>query len=317
LLTRSGYLDDLLERIAQEHLDDQISTSSGGSLELARRWLFNCLDNHQACRHRETEPWVPTRLLDAGSGENPVIRLVLGSSLKQDSLYLALSHRWGDEKRFALQSENFSMYQQEIKATQIPPTLREAVEVTRALGLRYLWVDSMCIFQDDPKDWIHESAAMSKVYGSAICTIAASNSSSGDAGCFSTRNPYRIRPCRIPNPFNTNSKYSFYVRSQYLNQIHNREVRGSEWYNRGWVFQERILSSRLLLFSRTQVLWACKELQAAETWPCGKTTAKYIDRFDSFAVEKARFMQLIHPSDGVKKKHDTWWNFLRTTCPRS
>jgi hypothetical protein len=240
-----------------------------------------------------------------------VIRLVSGSSLKQDAVYLALSYRWGIKKDFALQCKNLSIYKQEIPSTQIPPVIRDAIEVTRSLGFRYLWVDSMCIIQDDPEDWARESATMSKIYGSAVCTIAAANSGSDDTGFFSSRNPYRIRPCRIPNPFNTNSKYSFYVRSQYLNKIHMREIRDSDWFNRGWVFQERILSSRLLLFTSTQVLWACQELQAAETWPCGKTGANYIDRFDSFAAEKARFMELMDPWDGVNNSHDAWWSFIR------
>jgi len=68
----------------------------------------------------------------------------------------------------------------------------------------------------------------------------------------------------------------------------------------------------LLFFSETQVLWACRVLQAAETWPCGKTTENHIDRFDSFAVEKTRFMRLMDPLHGVKGDHDTWWTFLES-----
>ncbi len=169
----------------------------------------------------------------------------------------------------------------------------------------------MCIVQDDPDDWARESATMSKVYGLATCTIAAANSGCGGGGFLTSRNPYRVRSCRVPNPFKMDSKHSFYIRSQYLHKIHDRDVRRSLWYNRGWVFQERTLSPRLVVFCGTQILWACERLQAAETWPCGKTRKNYIDQFESFTVEKARFYELLNRWEGVQRDHSTWWNFLQ------
>jgi hypothetical protein len=115
----------------------------------------------------------------------------------------------------------------------------------------------------------------------------------------------------VPNPFSAGTKYFFNIRSQYLHRIHDREIRGSLWYNRGWVFQERTLSPRLLIFSGTQILWACKQLQAAETWPCGKTSENHIDQFGSFMAEKAQFDKLLDRSCGVSINHSTWWAFLR------
>jgi hypothetical protein len=88
-------------------------------------------------------------------------------------------------------------------------------------------------------------------------------------------------------------------------------VKESLWYNRGWVFQERTLSRRLLIFGKSQMLWACEELQAAETWPCGKTSKNYIDRFESFEVEKSRFHALLDRTKGVSKDHTSWWTFIK------
>jgi hypothetical protein len=119
----------------------------------------------------------------------------------------------------------------------------------------------MCIVQDDQDDWSRESATMSKVYGLATCTIAAALDGNGNDGCFANRNKYRVRPYKIPNPFTTNSNLSFYVRSQYLSEIYKREVMDWPWYSRGWVFQERTLTPRLLIFGKTQILWSCHKLQ--------------------------------------------------------
>ncbi|OAL56187.1 HET-domain-containing protein [Pyrenochaeta sp. DS3sAY3a] len=304
-----------VEELAQRSLDGQTTTGSQESLQIARAWLHNCLTSHSSCKPLQPEPWLPTRLLDVGSFDKGTMRLVLGASLDMDTQYVALSHRWGTDKTCVLNSTNLTTYQEQILQTDLSATIRDSVVVTRALGLRYLWVDSMCIIQDDSDDWARESATMSKVYGLSTCTIAAANSGSGSSGCFANRNQYRVRPCRVPNPFKTDSKYSFFIRSQYLHNIHDRGVRGSLWYNRGWVFQERTLSPRLLIFCGTQILWACEGMQAAETWPCGKTGENYIDQFKSFAVEKARFRKLLHEDHGVSMDHSSWWDFLQDYIP--
>ncbi|KAK2612607.1 hypothetical protein QQS21_001379 [Conoideocrella luteorostrata] len=299
------------EEIAQRNIDEQASTGCQEGLQLGRAWLHNCIANHKSCGPRQPETWLPTRILDVGSVDDPTVRLVLSSSLDMDTQYAALSHRWGADKSFVLNSANITVFQQALPISEISATIRNSIVVTRAIGLRYLWADSMCIVQDDPSDWARESASMAKVYGLSTCTIAAANSGCGDTGFFATRNQYRVRPCLVPSPFKTGSKYSFYIRSQYLNRIHDREVKNSPWYNRGWVFQERVLSPRLLIFSGTQILWACEQQQAAETWPRGKTSENFIDRFESFEVEKDRFYKLLDSSSGVSIDHCTWWPFLQ------
>jgi hypothetical protein len=256
---------DATEEIAQTNLNGQTSSGSRENLQLAKMWLHNCMHSHLSCNPPKTANWLPSRLLHVGSQDEPVLRLILSSSISLESQYAALSHRWGTNKGFLLTSANFPQYLKSIPVSGLSSTLRDAVDTTRGIGLQYLWVDSMCILQDDPEDWACESATMAQVYGLSTCTIAAANSGSADGGCFVSRNQFRIRPCSIPNPFKTDSKYSFYVMSQHLNQIHERDVRDSLWYNRGWVFQERTLSPRLLIFGKTQMLWACEHLQAAET----------------------------------------------------
>lgn len=278
---------------------------------MAKSWLYNCRACHPSCRPHQLEPWLPSRLLDVGSDNETTIRLVLSASMKQWTQYAALSYRWSSDKSFVLSSTNITGYQETIALSDVSATIRDSVAVTRALGLQYLWIDSMCIIQDDPIDWSREATTMSKVYGLSACTIVAANSGEDSSSCFATRNPHRVRPCRVPNPFKMDSKYSFYIRSQYLHHIHDREIRDSVWYNRGWVFQERTLAPRLLMFSGTQIIWSCEKLQAAETWPCGKTSENYIDRFESFAVERARFHRLLDPLCGVSTSHSAWWDFLQ------
>ncbi len=99
--------------------------------------------------------------------------------------------------------------------------------------------------------------------------------------------------------------------SQQLGEIHDKEVRSSKWFKDGWVFQERILAPRLLTFSRSQILWGCSELQAAETWPCGKTSKHHIDRFVSVEVEKARLSEVFDKCPGSFVSHAPSWTLLQ------
>ncbi|KAK3394998.1 heterokaryon incompatibility protein-domain-containing protein [Podospora didyma] len=311
LVTVLTKTDDELEDAAQKNLDNQGSTGTPETLDMAKTWLNTCVANHPSCEPTQPSSWLPTRLLDVGSVGDRTVRLVSGSLLELGSRYVALSYRWGTDTSCNLVSKNIASYEEGVPLLQVSATIRDSVQVTRNLGIRYLWMDSLCIIQDDPADWATESATMSQVYSLATCTIAAANSGCYKSGYIVPRNQYRVRPCRIPNPFKTNSKYSFNVRSQYLNRIHDREVRQSPWYSRGWVFQERTLSRRLLIFSEKQILWSCQKLQAAETWPVGKTSKNHIDRFESFEVEKERLNRLLDKSEGVCKGHAAWWTFLR------
>jgi hypothetical protein len=63
----------------------------------------------------------------------------------------------------------------EIKIIQLPKTFQGAVEVTRELAIRFVWIDSLCIIQDDPDDWARESKRMKSVFTSSYCTIAATS----------------------------------------------------------------------------------------------------------------------------------------------
>jgi len=103
---------------------------------------------------------------------------------------------------------------------------------------------------------------------------------------------------------------ALYARSQCLGVIYKREVKESPWYSRGWVFQERTLSPRLLIFGKTQMLWACRKLQTVETWPCGATSEDYIDRFESFEVDKSRLQTLLDRDRITSPWDTTWYTFI-------
>lgn len=138
--------------------------------------------------------FVPARLLDLSpvSSHAPgCISLVERINLEDDVRYAALSYCWGDVKPTVLTTRaNLDNHKKGIKLLALPQCLRDAVTVARSLQIQYLWIDALCIIQDDRDDWARESATMSQLFQNAYITIAAAASESFDEGFLTPRPPF-------------------------------------------------------------------------------------------------------------------------------
>ncbi|KAK0667511.1 heterokaryon incompatibility protein [Cercophora samala] len=206
---------------------------------------------------------LPTRVLDLGvSGTSNIDNLTVSAVRKMLATskvkvittppgarghYLALSHRWGDDEEFKLTKPSLSSFQDDgVPFSKIPKTFQDALVVTRLLRHRYLWIDALCIVQDDVDDWARESARMAAVYSHASCTISAHTARDSNTGFLdASLNPPPTLVLRSPtyffNPHRTISHLT--LLDSFANQI-----TGSFLNRRNWVFQERVLSRRLLHF---------------------------------------------------------------------
>jgi len=208
---------------------------------------------------------LPTRLLDLGDGggfrvENmtmSAVRAKLSTATVKlvttppdaRGRYLALSHRWGDDEDFKLTASLLSTFERDgVPFSTIPKTFQDALVVARLLRHRYLWIDALCIVQDDADDWTRESTRMAAVYSNASCTISAHTARNSRAGFLDASfQPSPMLVLRSPrylfNPHRTIT---------YLTLLGSfaDQVTGSFLSRRGWVFQERVLSRQLLHFVR-------------------------------------------------------------------
>jgi len=81
--------------------------------------------------------------------DSPEIQLIDSSQLDEASSYIALSHCWGKENLITTTRATESTRREAIQLKELSNTFRDAVEMTRCLGLQYIWIDSLCIIQQD------------------------------------------------------------------------------------------------------------------------------------------------------------------------
>ncbi|KAK1637532.1 hypothetical protein BDP81DRAFT_460224 [Colletotrichum phormii] len=226
--------------------------NSPEQLTLLKQWLHSCDLTHNACnRHAAQEDLgMPTRLVKVTEPIQVLNCSTMGPSSCQ---YIALSHCWGQLKkheRFCLYRDNYSQLQEHVDFDNLPKTFQDAITVTRGLGIDYIWIDTLCIIQDDKTDWERESTKMEEVFSAAYCTISAASAKSSLDGFLSDRAPrpsVHLRVKDLPDVL--------YV-CAHIDNFH-QDVELAEINRRGWVLQERALSRRSIYFTPTQVYWEC------------------------------------------------------------
>ncbi|KAK0701290.1 heterokaryon incompatibility protein-domain-containing protein [Lasiosphaeris hirsuta] len=220
--------------------------------DLLQAWLDQC-----CCEpfHDTPRNYLPTRLLDVS---NPnVLRLIPGEKIG-DKRYIVLSHCWGklgpeEVPPYCTTRHNICVREGEsgFADADLPLTFLDAVKVARALSIRYLWIDSLCIIQQDPEDWQREAMCMEQVYSSAYLTIAATSATNSESG-FLKRN--------------ASSKHVYIQddlgrRAYICNTVadFDHEVEKAQLNTRAWVLQERMLSRRTIHFGSHQMYFECGE----------------------------------------------------------
>lgn len=241
-------------------------TGSDGAFELANLWTKRCIAEHEHCRPSTSsapKDFVPTRLLDVTDNRVKLVESRVNILPGADRTFVALSHCWGLNPIIRTLKENYNEHLQGIPEAKLSQTFRDAVHATRKLGFKYIWIDSLCIKQDDGGDWAREAETMCDVYQSAILTIAAAHASGGEVGCFAQRDGLLLLPFYIevpvPDPVQT-------IRIQWSSYGRVAEIGGGDpfLYGRAWVLQEQLLSPRMLIFDGVQMRWECLTMHGSE-----------------------------------------------------
>ena len=293
-------------------------TSSVESMQMAAKWLQECVNSHLSCNTSEGgSTWYPTRLLHLAdpSEDKNYIRLIRTAREPPTGPYATLSHRWGNNMPFQLTQTMESESNLRFPLTDLPRTFQEAIQVSRQLGILYLWIDSLCIIQsgDDRQDWYREASSMNMVYTNSCCNISATDAEDSTNGLFRHRDPLYIGRPRVKvnlDDFQPDTELVECLMTDLLLWPHI--LMHSPLDKRGWVFQERYLAPRVLHFCRDQLFWECREHTVCETYPQElPLVSLYYTAAFLKSLEKNR--QRIAQRLGGNKIGETDWEDLWTT----
>ncbi|KAK3374902.1 heterokaryon incompatibility protein-domain-containing protein [Podospora didyma] len=283
----------------------EIAPASDSDLAFTRasRWLSHCVDSHESCRHPaaaapgkgsdSSSESRPRRLLRINQspvvasaysvGERSInsVTLIESLSVSPELPYVALSYCWGPPvlgmKIVTTVRSNLEAHQQRgIPLSELPQTVQDAIVVSARLGVTYIWVDALCIVQDDADDWAREAAKMVDVYANSHLTISAKQPDSCHKGFLGPQkygDPGWQRPIEdveLPSsvsgrPGEAGGGRKILVRK---GQVDNTDsfTRHFPLDTRGWCLQESVLPRRRLVYDGCEMSWSCLERVLCE---CG------------------------------------------------
>jgi hypothetical protein len=196
---------------------------------------------------------LPTRLIDISQyDQSGTVKLI--DAEVHDTGYAALSHCWGTSKSFTTTTKTLDQRKYEINVSDLPKTFQDAILFTNLLHLQYLWIDSICIIQDDTNDWEEQSAQMSQIYSNSYITIAASRSADDEGGFLGTR--HECFPVNVDFSLGNGTVFIAPVCLEF-GKTDIGSLNDMPLSSRAWTLQERYLSRRTIHFSQDQAYWEC------------------------------------------------------------
>lgn len=258
------------------------------SLNHVRSWMKTCISSHEDCAKRQAESRLPRRLIDVmatrldhGSDMEeigldefnrlsvktlPNVRIISSDCLPPDTPYLTLSHRWGNPPSVLLTKKTMFLLTEDIShhlGRGEAAVFRHAIHVTRGLGFRYIWIDALCIMQDNQLEKMADIMQMDEIYSNSMLNISAAEGQSRDGLVFD-RDIFSVNPHQATITIPKSHEVA------HLQAFPDRWAIGPQdapLNQRGWVFQERTLAPRIIHFTKDVAFWECRGLEASEILP--------------------------------------------------
>jgi hypothetical protein len=241
--------------------------------ELVQKWMNDCVSCHDICRtsfagellEGRKSIILPRRLIQTFIGKDGLIRqcprLIEPDKGFVDS-YVTLSHCWGppDKRPLCTMKADLSQHMEEIQWGSLPQTFQDSISLCMKLSIQYLWIDSLCIVQDDANEWRQESALMGSIYEQALFTIAASYAINSSQGLFQVRSKLDL----VEIPY-WNSDSSLGSAFAYIEPELEKDLSAAPLSDRAWVMQEYFLSRRTVHFTKHGLIWSCKNSERPRT----------------------------------------------------
>jgi hypothetical protein len=223
---------------------------------------------------KEEEPILPTRVIDVG--DETTEPLLLDGNGKR-APYLALSYCSGSSENIKTTKQSFLERSTAILLDSLPPTFHDAVLATRELGFKFLWIDCICIVQDDEDDWNREVANIQHVFANAAITLSALESDDTNGGLFRPRSDCVTSPVqisiRVPKQFRGIEFSPVHQTCFFVLPVQGEKqlFKPGPMQSRAWTLQEQVLSTRIIHYGPGILYWECLSCHGSEADPEGRT----------------------------------------------
>lgn len=244
-----------------------LDTSSYATVLLIKNWIRTCSEEHHLCTIPPASA-LPARVLEVSN-----CRARLTETQGMIAPYLTLSHCWGSRPQIKLVKGNLEAMKRNIPWASLSKTFQDTIVLTWKLGYRYVWIDSLCILQDSKEDWEYHASRMAQIYSNSQLTISASSGADGAHGCFSSRlqepyifqsfesppikNPQLWCPKQLEGKDRDGCVKDFEVRLKPPHGLYQDRRPREPLLKRAWVFQEQILSPRIVHFASGELFFEC------------------------------------------------------------
>lgn len=213
--------------------------------------IQHCRQHHSVCRllNVDSAP-KPLRFLNVNSARSAGEVCLVDADPEITEPYITLSYVWGKDQPAKTTLATRTQHKSGITIAPLPKTIRDAIQVARYLGVDLLWVDSLCIIQDDIEELAREIANMSSYYGNSLITISAAAAPSCEAG-FLGPNP-RTNDRFFGLPFISGGGGPGSVRL-----LPERKPPSEVIDTRAWTLQEGLMATRLVSIGEDRISWSC------------------------------------------------------------
>lgn len=248
--------DDILGQFSQPGgIRPEASLLSDTHLRRISSWREVCSQEHKGCPGGDEPRELPARVIGVNSSDPRYVKLV-NTHRGRTAVYACLSYSWGTGFQHCTTTRNIEDHLQRIAISDLPETVADGIRLCRALQIPYIWVDALCIIQDDKDDWSREAAAMAGIYGSSVLTISVPDAS--DCGeQFLTRNLDEYFNVKVDWIHGLSGTAGTVTLVYDWPSDQSSLLSKSPWMDRGWTLQEWVLSPCVLHCGSITTMYEC------------------------------------------------------------